>query len=87
MNTINKLKLEIEELEVKGIELEEKDIYSGDLVRLHSKIKKLNIELQTLQEVCKEIEKWRECSCDYLQCNYCLKLNELLERFKGEENV
>ena len=45
---------------------------------------KTEAKLQTLQEICEEIEKWRECSCDYLQCNYCVKLNELLERLQGE---
>ncbi len=57
MKTIKELEKEIEELEVIGKKLEKEDIYSGDLIRLHTKIKELNIELKTLQEVCDEIEK------------------------------
>ena len=54
---IKQLEEEIEELEAKAKELEKTDIYSGDLVRVHSKLSKLNLILNQIKTIYEMIEE------------------------------
>ncbi len=57
MKTIKQLEKEIEELEDKAntLELDEEDRYSGDLVRIHTKLDKLNPLLEQTKAIKKMI--------------------------------
>ena len=95
MKTIKELEKEIEDLELKEKELSIDALYSGDLVRITTKLEKLNPILKQTKEICKMIEemikdrkhemrlyKKPELNEFYARIN---ELKELLKNIKGKK--
>ncbi len=95
MKTITELKKEIEELEkskTKKVNYPDGTFKYDDYD--YEKRKVVKAQLQTLQEVCEEINGWfndeKTCSgkphCIIEECDLCVNcLKELLKKFQGDE--
>lgn len=86
MTTIKELEKEIKELKQKANGLEKTDIYSGDLVRIHSKLGKLNLILEQTKGIYEMIRNSKEVDFnkDELDNEMNYTLNEILSKIKGK---